>query len=105
MTQLSVSKCDNELYVIAIPVSPNGGTAAVEVLHISSGYNDPVNYSINLGSVLVPGGTYSITMMGINWGGPAAFAVNLNGTPYTFSDGSGKLGLVWNQSVNVTVNR
>ena len=106
MTQLSVTKCDNELYVIAMPVNPAGGTASVEVLHISSGYNDPVNYNINLGSVLVPGWTYAITMMGINWGGPAAFNVTLNGTPYNYVNANAPLGLVWNPpAVNVTVSR
>lgn len=101
MTMLNVTRCDNELYVVAYA----DGYGSLEVLHISSGYNDPVNYSVNLGSVLKPG-AYNISLIGINWGGPAAFTVTLNGTPYNYVNPNAPLGLVWNPPpVTVTVKR
>ncbi len=100
MTTLSVTRCDNELYVTAFA----NGTGSLEVLHISSGYNDPVNYTVNLGSILAAG-TYSITMVGINWGGPAAFTVAIDGTPYKFEKSDAPSGVVWTQTITVSVRR
>lgn len=100
MTTLSVTQCDNELYIVA---SANG-MGSLEVLHMSSGYNDPVNYTVNLGSILTAG-TYSLTMVGINWGGPAAFVVTIDGTPYQYNNGSAPVGAVWTQTVSVNVSR
>lgn len=100
MTMLNVTRCDNELYVVAYA----DGYGSLEVLHISSGYNDPVNYSVNLGSVLKPG-AYNISLIGINWGGPAAFTVTIDGTPYTYEDGGAATGVVWYPTVSVNVTR
>lgn len=100
MTTLSVTRCDNELYVIACA----NGMGSLEVLHISSGYNDPVNYTINLGSILAAG-TYNITMVGINWGGPAAYTVTIDGTAYQYAKSDAPVGAVWTQTVNVNVRR
>ena len=96
-TPIKITACDNELYLIA---STAAGSS--EILHISSGYNDPVSYSVNLNSVLAPG-KYDLTMVGINWGGPAAFNVTVGTTPYTFSDAKAPVGVVWKQTIPVTV--
>jgi hypothetical protein len=98
---IKVSACDNELHVIA-----STPAFSAEICHISSGYNDPVAYAVNLGSILPPG-KYSLTMVGINWGGPAkyAIAVTNNGTttPYSFEKADAPAGVVWSQTVNVDV--
>ncbi|MGN7917863.1 hypothetical protein [Lysobacter antibioticus] len=96
-TAIKVSACDNELYIVA---STGAGTS--EILHITSGYNDPVSYAVNLNSILPPG-KYDLTMVGINWGGPAKFAVTVGTTPYTYNNASAPVGAVWTQTVSVTV--
>jgi hypothetical protein len=70
-TLIEVTACDNELYVIA-------STAAFssELLHIKSGYGDPVSYKVKPQSILAAG-SYSLIFVGINWGGPSAFKVTL----------------------------
>lgn len=87
-TAVKVTACDNELYILA---SQWNGSS--ELLHIKSGNNDPVNSTFNLESVL-PKGTWQITMVGINWGGPWAFKVSVGSNSYGQS-GSGTVGYVW----------
>ncbi|MBV6321201.1 hypothetical protein [Duganella violaceipulchra] len=98
---IKISACDNELRVIA-----STGAFSAEICHISSGNNDTVAYAVNLGSVL-PGGTYSLTMVGINWGGPARFSVEVtnNGavTPYSFEKKDAAIGVVWSPTIIVNV--
>jgi|HubBroStandDraft_5_1064220.scaffolds.fasta_scaffold1642229_1 hypothetical protein len=98
-TMINVTATDNELYLIA---STPAGSA--EIGHIVSGYNNPVSYKVVPHSVLPPG-NYSLTMVGINWGGPAAFDVVLTpaqaGTSY--SSASAPVGVVWTKTVPMTV--
>lgn len=96
-TSIKVTACDNELFITAS--TPAGSS---EICHISSGNNDPVSYAVNLGSVLPPG-KYSLTLVGINWGGPSAFNVTVGSTPFTFSNPNAPVGVVWTQTVAVTV--
>ncbi|QWP75776.1 hypothetical protein J5226_19515 [Lysobacter sp. K5869] len=96
-TAIKISQCDNELYIIA-----STGAGASEVCHISSGYNDPVAYAVNLNSILPPG-KYDLTLVGINWGGPAAFAVDVGGTPYTYKDPNAPVGVVWSKTIQVAL--
>lgn len=100
-TSIQISACDNELYVVAS--TPAGSS---EVVHMSSGYNNPVAYNVTLNSIL-PSGTYNLTFVGINWGGPAAFNIAVTSgsttTPYTYSNPNAATGLVWSQSVQVTI--
>jgi hypothetical protein len=101
-TNIHVSECDNELYILAAPCK---GTDSSEVLHIKSGYNDPVEYDIRPQVCLAPG-DYNLIMAGINWGGPDAFTVTLTtdgvDTPYTFQ-GTGATGVSWSETVQITV--
>ena len=101
-TNIHVSECDNELYILAAPCN---GAESSEVLHIKSGYNDPVDYRIRP-QVCLASGDYNLIMAGINWGGPDAFTVTLTtdgvDTPYTFQ-GTGATGLSWSQTVKITV--
>jgi hypothetical protein len=98
-TMIDVTATDNELYLIA---STPAGSA--EIGHIVSGYNNPVSYKVVPQSVLPPG-NYSLTIVGINWGGPAAFDVVLTpaqaGTSY--SSASAPVGVVWSKTVPMTV--
>jgi hypothetical protein len=71
-TNIQVNACDNELFILA---AVDGGPT-VELCHISSGFTMPVNYSVNPGAVLKPG-SYSLFIIGINWGGPSDFSVVL----------------------------
>ena len=98
-TNVHVTACDNELYIIATTAAGSS-----EILHMTSGYNNPVNYLVTLDSVL-PKGTYELDMIGINWGGPAAFTVTV-GThpPVTYSNPNAPVGVVWTQKVSVTVS-
>jgi hypothetical protein len=98
-TMINVTATDNELYLV---VSTPAGSA--EIGHIVSGYNNPVSYKVVPQSVLPPG-NYSLTIVGINWGGPAAFDVVLTpaqaGTSY--SSASAPVGVVWSKTVPMTV--
>jgi len=73
-TKIEVTKCDNELYIIAIPAT--AGLGSFEILHMSSGFGNPVNYTVIPQSIL-PKGNYTLSFLGINWGGPQEFHVTL----------------------------
>jgi hypothetical protein len=87
-TPVTVSACDNELYIIATQ-----GAGSSELLHIKSGYGAPVSNTFNLENIL-PKGTWQITLVGINWGGPWAFKVKVGTNNYT-PTGTGTIGVVW----------
>jgi hypothetical protein len=72
-TLIHVTKTDNELYIVAIP---EGGIGSFEICHITSGFNNPVEYAVIPQSVL-PAGKYTLALIGINWGGPQQFSVTL----------------------------
>jgi hypothetical protein len=74
-TQIHVTGCDNELYILAS--TPRGSS---ELCHLKSGFGAPVDYKFNPGHILPPG-TYELTVVGINWGGPWKFDVTFTGTP------------------------
>jgi len=74
-TLIHVTKTDNELYIIAIP---SNGYASSVIGHITSGFNNPVEYKVVPQSVLAPG-EYTLVLIGINWGGPQQFSVTLTG--------------------------
>jgi hypothetical protein len=88
-TKISITACDNELYILAASVT---GGPTTEICHIMSGYSEPVNYSISPGAVLKPG-TYNLFIIGINWGGPARYKITLTTggvtqKPITYSNSS-----------------
>jgi len=99
-TKVRVTATDNELYIIAS--TPAGST---EIAHVKSGYNNPVEYTVVPQSIM-PGGAYTLTMIGINWGGPSAFKVTLTtGGTDTVYTGPTNLptGGTWTQVVPITV--
>ncbi|MGO9845778.1 MAG: hypothetical protein ACLPKT_04020 [Methylocella sp.] len=97
-TKITVTATDNELFIIA-----SQWALSAEIGHIVSGNNNPVSYSVVPQSVL-PKGDYTLILVGINWGGPAAFDVTL--TPagnYKWSSPSAPVDVVWTQAVPITV--
>jgi hypothetical protein len=99
-TKIAVTACDNELHIIA-----STGAGSSEICHISSGYNNPVSYTVVPQSILAPG-SYSLTMVGINWGGPSAFKVALTtGGVVTnlTSPANSAVGVVWSVTVPMQV--
>jgi hypothetical protein len=97
-THIHVSKTDNELYIIA---STAAGSS--EIVHIKSGYNNPVVYDVIPQSILPPG-NYDLTVVGINWGGPWAFDVALTPPVAGLSGaGTGTVGVVFSKTVAITV--
>jgi len=117
---ITVTACDNELVILAYQVD-----ASFELCQILSGNNQPVNVTLDLSPgtyqntvVLngvnqplsqtitqnLPSGTYSLLVLGVNWGGPTQFTVNVNGTPYTLPFTSEGAGLTFNPGpVTITV--
>lgn len=91
-TKVQVTAADNELYILAFQW--NGSS---ELLHIKSGNGDPVSTSFNLESVL-PKGTWVLTLIGINWGGPWNFKVKIGAFPLFSGSGNGPVGDVWRQN-------
>lgn len=101
-TLVNITATDNELILIA-----STGAGSSEVAHIKSGYNNPVAYQVVPQSIL-PAGNYTLTMIGINWGGPSAFKVSLtlDGAVTVFSSPANlptDPGVTWTQSVAITV--
>jgi hypothetical protein len=74
-TLIEVTKTDNELYIIAVP---ENGRASAVIGHITSGFENPVEYKVIPQSILAPG-EYTLVLIGINWGGPQQFSVTLTG--------------------------
>jgi hypothetical protein len=102
-TPVTVSACDNELYILAIQGSLSaGGWGSTELLHIMSGNNDPVSYTFNLESVL-PTGSYTLLLIGIDWGGVWNFSVQIGGTTYAQSGPSSGVSVPWIVTVPVTI--
>jgi hypothetical protein len=95
-TPVNVTACDNELIVIASQFAFSS-----EVFHLKSGNNDPVSYSVDLASIL-PSGTYDLTMIGVNWGGPFNYALTVAGSSYGNS-GSAPPGINWSQTISISV--
>ena len=99
-TKIHVTATDNELYIIA--TTPAGSS---EIGHIVSGYNNPVEYTVVPQSVL-PKGTYTLVLVGINWGGPQAFKVTLTtggvDTVYA-APANSAVGANWTVAIPITV--
>ena len=102
-TAINITYVDNELYIIAIP---SNGLASSELFHYMSGFKDPMNVTIVPQHVL-PSGKYTLSFVGINWGGPAGFKVSLttNGTttPVSPPAPTNTVGVVWTANVSITV--
>jgi hypothetical protein len=99
-TQIQVTAADNELILIAS--TPAGSS---ELLRTKSGYHRPVNITLHPGTIL-PAGDYSLTMIGVNWGGPSAYTVvvTTDGTPRTYQGGGNTSpGVVWSQTIPMSV--
>ena len=101
-TAINITYVDNELYVIAIP---SNGLAGSEIFHYVSGYADTMNVTIVPQHVLAAG-SYTLSFVGINWGGPAGFNISLttNGvaTAVPCTPGT-NVGVVWTANVAITV--
>ena len=117
---ITVTKCDNELIVLAYQWG-----ASFELCRILSGNSQPVNVTLNLqsgsyqGTIVLNGvnqplnqtvtqtlspGTYSILLLGVDWGGPAEFTVTVNTAPYTLPYQSEGAGLLFNPGpISITV--
>ncbi len=101
-TQIDVTKCDNELIIIAS--TPAGSS---ELLHIKSGYNKPVNHTIYPPAILPPG-QYTLILIGINWGGPQQFSVKQSfsagaAVNHNLALGNGPIGDNWHIAVPMTI--
>jgi hypothetical protein len=110
---LTVTACDNELIVLAYQWG-----ASFELCRILSGNSHKVNVTLNIQSGQYTGpqvlngvnnnltatpdaylspGTYSLLLLGVDWGGPQQFTVDFNGTTYKLRYGTEGEGLVWNE--------
>lgn len=99
-TQIQVTAADNEFMLIAS--TPAGSST---LLHYKSGFNKPVNVTVFPGAILATG-NYSLTMVGINWGGPSQYTVivTTDGKPVTYTGGGPTtVGVVWSNTVPMAV--
>lgn len=117
---IKVTACDNELIILAYQWG-----ASYQLCRILSGNFMPVNFKLDIKagayqgsetidgvtqpinqqvSTFLPVGNYSLLLLGIDWGGPAQFTVEVNGTPYTLLEQPNGDGLVFNPGpVQLTV--
>ncbi len=83
---------DNELMILAV-----NGSTSVELFRLKSGYGQLINYTIKLGGILAAG-NYYLVIIGINWGGPASFNVQLDPSslsPASYLNNTAPIGVVW----------
>lgn len=101
IVKIQATACDNEMSVIAS--TPAGSS---ELFHLKSGYNNPVNDTVIPQSIL-PAGAYTLTAIGLNWGGPSNFKVILTdntGVSTTLQGAAAAVpGGVWSASAPMTV--
>lgn len=101
IVQIQVTQCDNEISLVAS--TPAGSS---ELCHLKSGFNNPVSYTFVPQSILASG-SYTLTVIGLNWGGPSGFTVILTdstGAKQTITGGTGlPTGGVFSQAVAITV--
>lgn len=119
---ISVKACDNELFIVAFNYvssyliadikSGNHNSVDVPIVLYAGAYttfcdfnnvngNPDVGLQYNVG---IPAGTYSLMIVGVNWGGPAAFTVSVNNTPVTGAVAQAN-GVVWTPPLqSITVN-
>ena len=115
--QIVISACDNELYLVAVEDS---GQRSFELCHLLSGFSANVSVTINLAAgdwtkrhetigngqepvdvkydVQLPSGSYTLLAVGINWGGPGAFSLKLDGQSYSMAPTNPttpNVGVVW----------
>lgn len=97
-TQIHVTAADNEIMLIACTPSES-----VELLHYKSGFNKPVDVMVFPGAIL-PTGQYSLVMIGVNWGGPSKFTIQVttNGQTQTFNGSAPGVG-VWHQTIHMDI--
>ena len=95
-TEINITKTDNELILIATTPSDSS-----TLCHIKSGYNAPVSYRFNPADIL-ESGHYELKMVGLNWGGPGNFEVQVtsNGQTQTYS---GSAVDFWTESVPMSI--
>ncbi len=98
-TQIQVTAADNEIMLIAS--TPAGSST---LLHYKSGYNKPVDITVYPDAVLAPG-TYDLTMIGVNWGGPGRYEVKVTsgGSVQTYSGGSQETGVDWSKTISMQI--
>jgi hypothetical protein len=100
-TNIQVTNVDNELYILA-----SQGSGSSELIHVKEGYGSPIDTSI-VPQYILASGSYTLTMIGINWGGGTAFsvAVTTDGTTtvYPTTPVGTDIGVVWTQSIPMTV--
>ncbi|WP_417485407.1 hypothetical protein [Maricaulis salignorans] len=97
-TKIEVQACDNEMIIIA-----SQGTGSSVICHLKSGYNAPVSYVVNPAHILAPG-DYSLTVVGINWGGPGNFKATVTaGTPTVLEGSSSATGAVFTKTIPMSV--
>lgn len=111
-SQVTITACDNELVVLAYQ-----GGASFELCRVLSGNSKPVNVTLSIQpgtyygtmvlngvnqplnqtvtQMLAPGG-YNLLLLGVDWGGPAQFTVNVNGKPFSLPFTGQGDGLVFN---------
>lgn len=117
---VTVTACDNELIVLAYQTSTSfelcrilsGNSQSVNVTldiqagsyqntTVLNGVNSPLSQTITQN---LPSGSYSLLLLGIDWGGPSQFTVNVNGTAYTLPSTSQGDGLLFNPGpISITV--
>lgn len=108
---VKITACDNELLLIA-----SNWNGSLMLATIKSGNERVVDFTIDIvegatttplnlnglgkdltapQSVALPAGDYRLNIVGINWGGPAAFEVQLNENPAYKYTGSSQDPFIW----------
>lgn len=108
---IQVTKTDNELFLIACnPFS----SYRIGQIQSGSGFQVDVTFTLSAGTYVspailngttknlsttqitsIPAGNYSLALVGVNWGGPGAFAAAVNGVAVTAPPPPAVGGVVW----------
>lgn len=99
-SEIHITAADNEILLIA---SRWGGSSTL--LHYKSGNGFGVDVKLRPQAIL-ESGDYSLTMIGINWGGPSSFkvVVTADGVARAYEGGgSHDSGVVWSKTIPLKI--
>lgn len=102
--EIRVEYVDNELYILA-----SDGKSSSELCHIKSGYDKDTKFTFYPPAILGPG-NYDLTFIGINWGGPYKFTLQIDDappfgleSPENADSAQLRPGVVWQETISIMV--
>jgi hypothetical protein len=88
----TISSGNSNSVALTLPITAGSYQGGVTLNGVNNGLSG--NYPVSLAS-----GTYSLAVVGINWGGPQQFSFTFNGQTYSLPYSPSGSGVVWTPPV------